>query len=80
MCWGGPPHRTLLAPAAENASLNNALADAITSKRNEPLPKWKLSQYNGDPLQWHKWYGQFKSAFDSQCLTDDVKLTYLRLS
>ena len=35
-------------------------------------------QYNGDPLQWHKWYGQFKSAIDSQSLTDDVKLTYLK--
>ena len=38
----------------------------------------ELSKYNGDPLQWHEWYGQFKSAIDSQSLTDDVKLTYLK--
>ena len=29
-------------------------------------------------LQWHEWYGQFKSAIDSQSFTDDVKLTYLK--
>ena len=45
---------------------------------NDPLPEWKLSQYNGDPLQWHEWIGQFKSAVDSQSLTDEVKLTYLK--
>ena len=69
LCWGGP-----LQP--ENANLFKAFA--ITSKRNDPLPEWKLSQYSGGPLQWHEWYGQFKSAIDTQSLTDDVKLTYLK--
>ena len=78
LCWGGPPHPTPPAPVSENASLIKAFTDASTSKRNDPLPEWKLSQYNGDPLQWHKWYGQFKSAIDSQSLTDDVTLTYLK--
>ena len=78
LCWDGPPHPTPPTPASENASLIKALTDALTSKRNDPLPEWKLSQYNGDPLQWHEWYGQFKSAIDSQSLTDDVKLTYLK--
>ena len=78
LCWGGPPHPTPLAPVSENASLIKAFTDALTSKRNDPLPEWKLSQYNGDPLQWHEWYGQFKSAIDSQSLTDVVKLTYLK--
>ena len=54
------------------------LAHAITCKKNIPLPEWKLSEYNGDPLQWHEWFGQFKSAIDSQSLTEDVKLTYLK--
>ena len=66
-------------PIPDNASLMiRELADAITSKKNDPLPEWKLAQYNGDPLQWHEWYGQFKSAIDSQSLTDYVKLTYLK--
>ena len=76
--WGGPPHLTSPAPTSENASLIKAFTDALTSKRNDPLPEWKLTQHNGDPLQWHEWYGQFKSAIDSQYLTDDVKLTYLK--
>ena len=63
---------------ADNALLIKKLADAITSKKNDPLPEWKLAQYNGDPLQWHEGYGQIKSAIDSQLLTDDVKLTYLK--
>ena len=37
LCWGGQPHPTPPVPAAENASLDKALADAITSKRNDPL-------------------------------------------
>ena len=37
-----------------------------------------MSEYNGDPLQWHEYFGQFKIAIDSQCLTDDAKLTYLK--
>ena len=78
LCCGGPPHPTPPAPPSENASLIKALTDALTSKRNDPLPEWKLSQYNGDSLQWHERYGQFKSAIDSQSLIDDVKLTYLK--
>ena len=65
LCWGGPSHPTPPAPASENASLIKAFTDALSSKRNDPLPEWKLSQYSGDPLQWHDWYGQFKSAIDS---------------
>ena len=78
LCWGGPPHPTPPAPVSENASLIKAFTDALSGKRNDPLPECKLFQYNGDPLQWHEWYGQFKSAIDSQSLTDDVKLTYLK--
>ena len=78
MSWSGPQVSAPAASIADNASLIRELADEITSKKNDPLPKWKLAQYNGDPLQWHEWYGQFKSAIDSQSLTDDVKLTYLK--
>ena len=78
LCWGGPPHPTHSAPSLDSADLIEQLADAITSKKNDPLPEWKLSEYNGYHLQWHEWFGQFKSAIDSQSLTDDVKLTYLK--
>ena len=78
LCRGGPPHPTPSAPSLDSADLIKQLADAINCKKNDPLPEWKLSQYNGDPLQWHEWFGQFKSAIDAQSLTDDVKLTYLK--
>ena len=78
LCWGGPPHPTPSAPSLDSADLIKQLADAITCKKNDPLPEWKLSQCNGDPLQWHEWFGQFKNSIDAQSLTDDVKLTYLK--
>ena len=78
LSWSGPQVSAPAPPIPDNESLIRELAVAITSKRNDPLPEWKLAEFNGDPLKWHDWYGQFKSAFDSQSLTDDVKLTYLK--
>ena len=52
LCWGGPPHPTPSAPSLDSADLIKQLAEAIFCKKNDPLPEWKLSQYNGDPLQW----------------------------
>ena len=54
------------------------LALLLASTKKDHLPEWKLAQYSGDPLQWHEWFGQFKSAIDAAPLTDDVKLTYLK--
>ena len=42
------------------------------------MHEWKLSSFDGNPLQWPEWFGQFKSAIDAKVLTDDVKLTYLK--
>ena len=78
LCWGGPPHPTPSAPSLDSADLIKQLADAITCKKNDSLSEWKLSQYNGNPLQWHEWFGQFKSAIEAQSLTDDVNLIYLK--
>ena len=35
---------------------------------------WTISKYDGDPLSWHEWSGQFKSAIDSA----NLKLIYLK--
>ena len=78
LSWNGPQVSAPAPPIPENASSIRELADAITSKTKDPLTEWKLAQYNGDPLQWHEWYGQLKSAIDSQLLSDDVKLTYFK--
>ena len=45
--------------------------------RKDHFPEWKLAQFDGNPLNWHEWFGQFKSTVDSAVLTDDTKLTYL---
>ena len=48
------------------------------SQKNH-LPEWKLTtQFNGNPLNWHEWFGQFISTVDSAILSDDEKLTYLK--
>ena len=78
LSWSGPQVSAPAPPIPDNASLISQLADATTSKKNYPFPEWKLAEFNGNPLKWHEWYGQFKSAIDSQSLTDDVKLTYLK--
>ena len=68
---------TLPQPSVNSFTLQD-LAQLLTSTKKDHLPLWKLAQFNGDPLQWHEWFGQFKSAIDSSSLTDDVKLTYLK--
>ncbi len=65
------------APPSGAATIQE-LAEVLMLNRKDPLPEWKLSQFNGDPLNWHEWFGQFRSAIDSQRLSDDVKLTYLK--
>ena len=77
MYWGGPTHPKPSAPSLDSGDLIKQFADAITSK-SDLLPEWKLSQYNGDPLQRHVWYRKFKSAIALKSLTDDVEQTYLK--
>ena len=64
-------------PASQQVTVED-LAELFSFSKRDPLPEWKFSQFNGNPLQWHVWYGQFSSAIDSQTLSDDVKLTYLK--
>ena len=68
---------TLPQPSVNSFTMQD-LAQLLSSTKKDHLPEWKLAQFNGDPLQWHEWFGQFKSAIDSSPLTDDVKLTYLK--
>ena len=54
------------------------LANLLTVSRKDPLPEWKLSNFDGNPLDWNEWFGQFRSAVDASPLSDDVKMTYLK--
>ena len=51
----------LLAPA--RLSVQDPEQTSAASKKDH-IAEWKLYQNNGDPLQSHKWFGQFKSAID----------------
>ena len=44
--------------------------------RKDHLPEWKLTQFDGNPLNWNEWFGQFISSVDSAILRNDKKLTY----
>ena len=50
LSWSGPQVSAPGPSIADNASLIREFADAIISKKNDPLPEWKRAQYNGDPL------------------------------
>ena len=53
-------------------------AELLMHSRKDHLPEWKLAHFDGNELNWHEWFGQFKSTVDSAVLTDDTKLTYLK--
>ena len=65
-------------PCTNPALTMKDLAELLTVSRKDPLPEWKLSSFDGNPLQWHEWYGQFKSAVDQASITEEVKMTYLK--
>ena len=46
--------------------------------REDHLPEWKLTQFDGDPLNLLEWFGQFKPTVDSVVIKDDEKLTNLK--
>ena len=54
------------------------LVELLMHSRKDHLPEWKLAQFDGNPFNWHEWFGQFKTTVDSAVLTDDTKLTYLK--
>ena len=54
------------------------LVNILMHSRKDHLPEWKLIQFDGNPHNWHEWFGQFKSTVDSAILSKDEKLTYLK--
>ena len=58
--------------------INQDLVEILKLSQKGPLPEWKLSSFDGNPLEWPEWFGQFKSAIDAKISSDDVKLTYLK--
>ena len=42
------------APVAPPSLTVRDLAQLLAASKKDHLPEWKLSQNNGDPLQWHE--------------------------
>ena len=55
---------TTTQPSATGLTIQD-LALLLASTKKYRLPEWKLAQNNGDPVQSHEWFGQFRSAIDS---------------
>ena len=70
--------QSTIPPATPTAVTVQGLAQQLIAANKDHLPELKLEQYNGDPLQWHEWIGQLRSAIDSAPLSNDVTLTYLK--
>ena len=50
----------------------------VSSAVNRTLPKLKLREYNGDPLDWLEWSCLFLSTVDRSTISGDEKMTYLK--
>ena len=62
----------------ERPLLTRELVNILMHSQKEHLPEWKLTQFDGNPLNCFGWFGQFKSTVDSAILSDVEKLTYLK--
>ena len=54
------------------------LVNILMHSLKDHLAEWKLTQFDGNPLNWNVWFGKFISTIDSAILNDDEKLTYLK--
>ena len=62
----------------ERPLLTRELVNILMHSRKDHLPEWKLTRFDGNPLNWHEWLRQFISTVDSAIISDDEKLTYLK--
>ena len=75
LSWSSPQVSAPTSPIPDNVSLIRELADAITSKKNDPLPVWKLAQFNGDHYSGMNGMVNSKARLTRSCL---LKLTYVK--
>ena len=70
---GNSPGADVYRPLSTRESVN-----LLKHSRKDHLPERKLTKFDGNPLNWHEWFGQFTSTVDSAILSDDEKLNYLK--
>ena len=62
----------------ERTLTTRELVNILMHSQKDHLLEWKLTQFDGNPFNWHEWFGQFISTVNSAILSDDEKLTYLK--
>ena len=73
-----------IAPLAVHTAPSPASAPVLPSPANvrpgyqRNFPKWKIDEFDGDPLRWPRWSGQFLSTIDSADISVEEKLAYLQ--
>ena len=66
-----------ITPSGSKPITNQDLTEILTLSQRVYLLQWKLSSFDGNPLQWLEWFCQFKNAIDAKVMFNDVKQTYL---
>ena len=56
----------------------NGIFSTPTNNSNRSLPKLKLREIDGNPLDWPEWSGMFLSTIHSSSISRDEKLSHLK--
>ena len=63
-------------PTGEDLLTINPPAPPLRIQRS--LPKLKLREFDGNPLDWPEWSGMFLATVDSSDITRDEKMSHLK--
>ena len=63
-----------------NHTTPHVVYQPVTSRGASGLPKLKLTEFSGDPLEWPEWSGVFDVVVHQKQITDTEKMQYLKTS
>ena len=63
-----------------NHTTPQVIYQPVTSSRASGLPKLKLTEFLGDPLEWQEWSGLFDVVVHQKPISDTEKMQYLKTS
>ena len=63
-----------------NHTILQVIYQPVPSSRASGLPKLKLNEFSGDPLEWPEWSGLFDVVVHQKPISDTEKMQYLKTS
>ena len=57
----------LITSSGSKPITNQDLAEILTLSQKGPLPEWKLSSFDGNPLQWPEWFLSVQKCNRCKC-------------